>query len=316
MSPNSARDIWPNHTHDYFSHIPRLPPELRALVWRLTMEPRIVDFGLSVVEELPAYDGGGALMRIASPTLVPAALQTCREARNLKLYQWEHFEVLAALRTASGRVVPQYSPLQERPRYFWLNLDIDTVSVRTWPLNLFLPVAPRIKRLRLARREGAEKFFDLEKHHLAAFCGVEEIQIVCLGQLWGWEGAGEDFSWPCGPDNLYSIETSDGTMMKAAELDTMLAGLREEEDISDAELDALLASRREEEERERAAGSYGYEFPSRVAQVYSMPDGRQLAVFPLAGILLHTPIVWELIPQRWQRCLYNQLTYPTSEMTT
>lgn len=255
-----------------FHPFPRLPPELRALVWRLTVEPRIVEVYLTALRELP--DSDFPLMRLASSTLVPAALQTCREARSLGLYQRELSEVPPALRTAAGKIVPHDPSPQEQLPSFWLNWDIDVLSVGTTPLSLFLPIAPLVKRLRLARRDGVEQFLPSEGHHLDAFVGVEEIQIVCLGQLWDWEEATGEYLWPCGPDNLFLIETVDGTMMRAAELDAMLAGLREEEqrqrveggpqdvdpDISDAELDALLASRREEEARQRSAGSYGYEF--------------------------------------------------------
>jgi len=52
-------------------------------------------------------------MRLTSSTPVPATLQACREARNLKLYQQAFLEI-------DGEV-----------RYVWVNWDMDIVSIGT-----------------------------------------------------------------------------------------------------------------------------------------------------------------------------------------
>ncbi|KAK7984707.1 hypothetical protein PG996_006055 [Apiospora saccharicola] len=213
--------------------------------------------------------------------LVPAALHTCREARSLGLYQRDGSEVFATFAALSAEGVtiliePKFPP------YLWLNWDIDIVSVRTTPLHLLLPVAPRVKRLRLERHDTAADFFRSEGDHLAEFVNVEEIQIVCVGELRRWGEAGEKYLWPCSSENLFFIETThgrrmkDGTMMKAAELEAMIEGQRAEAEerwrqryeggsqegdpyIGDVELDALLASRRDEEERSFSPERSGFE---------------------------------------------------------
>ncbi|KAK7914948.1 hypothetical protein PG985_012651 [Apiospora marii] len=171
-----------------FHPFPRLPPEIRNLIWRSTVEPRIVEVTLTVVKELP--DSDDVVMRLASSTLVPAVLHTCQEARDLKkLYQQELSQVFPVLRTADGDFVQQHPPLlpplHEQPPYFWLNLDIDILSVGLMPLGLFLNIAPLVKRLRFASEGGADSFFETEQDDLAAFVAVEEIQVVPLGPLPG-----------------------------------------------------------------------------------------------------------------------------------
>ncbi|KAK8122669.1 hypothetical protein PG984_011339 [Apiospora sp. TS-2023a] len=215
-----------------FHPFPRLPPELRAQIWRLTVEPRIVNIRTNSFSQL------------ISSTPVPTALHTCHEARSLGLYQREWAEifvetddgVFAPIHAEDGTVNPQAAPYlgprelrQKQLPHVWLNWDIDMASVGTTSLMELIPFALRVKRLRLERREDAEDFFEREGDDLAKFVNLEEIQIVCLGQLDFWEEAGKDYPWPCGPDNLFFIRPSDDRMMKAAELDVLLASLREEE---------------------------------------------------------------------------------------
>lgn len=95
-----------------FHPFPRLPFELRAQIWEATVEPRTVEVFIRYKDEIP---------RLVSTTPVPAPLQTCREARNLKLYRQEFSELLL-------QDQPEYKGAVER-RYVWLNLDIDTISI-------------------------------------------------------------------------------------------------------------------------------------------------------------------------------------------
>ncbi|KAK8016688.1 hypothetical protein PG993_014877 [Apiospora rasikravindrae] len=239
----------------------------------LTVEPRVVD--VRTVSEF--LDREGSPKVIVSSTLVPAVPQTCREARCQGLYQKHFSEVAAALLTTEAQEAGQSLPLPKQLPYFWLNLDMDVVSIGASPLRHFLPIAPRIKRLRLAPSKGASGFYFSQGRHLnAAFVNLEEIQIVCVGQQrWGWEQAKVWHSWPCGLGNLYFIDATDNRMMESAEMDVVMDESRKEyfrqiwvndlraaqPDESDAALDAILARAGEEEEPERSAGIYEYESP-------------------------------------------------------
>lgn len=135
-----------------FHLFPFLPFELRVL-WELTVEPRMVEVRalhttISTTELVPRSECRPwrgmkevshvvSVPRVTSPTMVPAALQTCQEARNMGLYQ---------------RAFAELSP--EEPRYVWLNLDIDMVSIRSDPFKWFKPVSHLVRRLRFEREIG------------------------------------------------------------------------------------------------------------------------------------------------------------------
>ncbi|KAK8061894.1 hypothetical protein PG994_008260 [Apiospora phragmitis] len=180
-----------------FHPFPRLPTELRALIWQMTVGPRIVDIQIPRARLRPGEIAPTSNV-LASSTLVPAAMQTCREARHQGLYQREFSEVATALAKDAAEYTGQPWQQQDVP-YVWLNLDMDMVSIGHPPLKIFLPMVPMIKRLRLARRRWG--FYEIEGEDLAAFVNLEQMQIVCLDDLWEWELATKQISWPCGPDN-------------------------------------------------------------------------------------------------------------------
>lgn len=199
-----------------FHPFPYLPFELRARVWELTVEPRTVEVRiLADREEIPpAPPGGGRrrrakrrrrrLVRLASPTPVPAALQACREARNLGLYQ----QAFSELSTAETR-------------YVWLNLEIDMVSIATCHFSYFKPVARLIRRLRFERMIGCDSFYYFEAREIRSFVNAKEIHVVCIDGIESWHEASKEHSWPCGVENLFFTDRDDGRMMRSIELDAM-----------------------------------------------------------------------------------------------
>lgn len=136
-----------------FHLFPLLPFELRVRIRELTVEPRMVEVRalhrtISTTELVPRSEcrpwrgmkevsNVVSVPRVTSPTMVPAALQTCLEARNMGLYQ---------------RAFAELSP--KEPRYVWLNLDIDMVSIRSDPFKWFKPVSHLVRRLRFEREIG------------------------------------------------------------------------------------------------------------------------------------------------------------------
>ncbi|ESA43060.1 hypothetical protein NCU08802 [Neurospora crassa OR74A] len=119
-----------------------LPFELRALVWELTAEPRIVDVNI-VCRETTRTDYGAHDYRVlernvSSFTPIPAIVQVCREARQLGVYR-QLFSELEDVRDGGER------------RYVWLNLELDIIDVWKAPLGSFIPVAASIKRLKFTR---------------------------------------------------------------------------------------------------------------------------------------------------------------------
>lgn len=113
-----------------FYLFPRLPFELRARIWELTVEPRTVE-----VRVKKEHGSWGRILRVISSTPVPAVLQACHEARNQWLYQ-------KAFNFSSG--VEQ--------RYVWVNFKIDMISIGDTYFDTIEP-AERLLIRRLEREE-------------------------------------------------------------------------------------------------------------------------------------------------------------------
>jgi hypothetical protein len=92
-----------------FHQSPCLPSELRARIWELTIDPRVVD--VSVFDDYLRDEGP---LPVTS-TPVPAPLQTCQESRLelQKSYQRGLFEL------GDGN----------EPPYVWIDFEVDIMSV-------------------------------------------------------------------------------------------------------------------------------------------------------------------------------------------
>ncbi|KAG8158001.1 hypothetical protein KVR01_012273 [Diaporthe batatas] len=237
-----------------FHPFPCLPIELRARIWELTVEPRIVEVRVVYHQPHPINIKGTEpgmqtvswtvkrpppMRHLRSSTPAPAQLQTCREARrhltaHLRTstegrYEKSFFEI--AVRPYEGfDPVPEGDP--ERERYVWFNFDKDTVSIGDTDMNDFRAVAHQIPRLRLERALSNEYFARNESRLIGwLFRNVVEVHLVCLeGIRSGYSVAG-DIEFPCGPENVYFVdpEGMGGAIMNSIELDAMV--LRECEEL-------------------------------------------------------------------------------------
>lgn len=204
-----------------FHAFSRLPFELRARVWERTVEPRTVHVQIlhkAIRGPNPAPIPKDAeararrpsqvtryIPRLASSTPVPAALQTCREARSLGLYQQAFFEL---------------SP--EETRYVWLNLETDVIFIENSSLEHFKPVAHHIKRLEFERKyDSDEGHYYFESRYIGSFVNAREIYVVCADGIESWHEAWMMHPWPCERQNLFFIDRLDGRMMNSIELDEM-----------------------------------------------------------------------------------------------
>ncbi|KAB2108854.1 hypothetical protein AG0111_0g2486 [Alternaria gaisen] len=191
-----------------FHQFPRLPAELRAQIWQMTVEPRIVEVDLKTKREL----GQHLSSVLVSSTSVPAPLQTCQEARNARLYR----------RCFSGLTFIYSARADCERRYVWLNLDIDIVSIGESGCDILGPVAHLIKRLRLTRDPTEEWWGRSGGHYeLDQFENVSEIQVVLCedGDMEDWHGASEHYRWHCGAENVLLIDEKEGLEMKLMDLE-------------------------------------------------------------------------------------------------
>ncbi|KAF2003792.1 hypothetical protein P154DRAFT_590260 [Amniculicola lignicola CBS 123094] len=104
-----------------FHPFPRLPFELRAQIWEMTVEPRVVDVRVAYSNEIMEYG-----RRLVSSTSTPAILHVCREARDHGLYEKGFSEI------ASRGVGFQH---------VWVNFDIDIIDIGASKLYDYKPVA-------------------------------------------------------------------------------------------------------------------------------------------------------------------------------
>lgn len=116
-----------------------------------------------------------------SSTPVPAALQCCRQTRNLGLYK----RIFSEVDAQEG---------ETEQRYVWLNLDIDMIDIGKSGCRLFDHIAADIKLLKFERDYTDEYFYHVEAHQLSSLSRVEEIHVICTGGFWNWGGCINDES--------------------------------------------------------------------------------------------------------------------------
>ncbi|KAL2148873.1 hypothetical protein VTH82DRAFT_1559 [Thermothelomyces myriococcoides] len=180
-----------------FHPFPRLPFELRARIWELTVEPRIVDVRVvyhdpSPVKVTDPFAWSDERMKkrlpprrhLRSSTPVPAQLQTCQEAREhlSKRPYGGYCKAFSEIMTTpydGFDPVPEDDPQGERDRYVWLNFEIDVVSV---------------------------------------------AYLVCLEGIRAGYKVTDDIYFPCGPENVYFVnpEKMGDMMMRSVDLDAIM----------------------------------------------------------------------------------------------
>ncbi|KAI8931889.1 hypothetical protein NX059_010793 [Plenodomus lindquistii] len=192
-----------------------LPTELRLQIWEMTVEPRTIQVGLiskDILKHPPSRKIRRGVLHLSSPTPVPAVLQTCREARNNNLYQ----RVFSDLVIANGA-----NPKVAKRRYIWANLDIDTISIGSWTLKQFRPVAHLITRLRFSADMYCEFWERNEAWQIGWFTNVKEIHVDSeTGGFSAWIGTSE-FNWRCGTENVFIHEPEGGAVMRLRDLEDM-----------------------------------------------------------------------------------------------
>ena len=228
-----------------FHLFPRLPWELRARIWELTVEPRtvevIVKYELVMVtnDMRTRYDFGTDpdkifwiyVLRLRSSTPVPAPLQACREARvhltedvggSLGSYRKTDFHQLAEAKgdgiktTLQPELRLELGLGPEPRRYVWLNFEMDMISIGERNFTLFKQYYRDIKRLKLARkRDESYDYFD--HNALREFSNVRECHVVCLDGIDMWEDA--EIGIPGDVEKILLIDRKTGETATPAEIE-------------------------------------------------------------------------------------------------
>lgn len=182
-----------------FHYFPLLPPELRVHIWKLSVQPRVVDIYINSKEEDPP---------IHSSTQPPAILQACHEARNQGLYE-------------KAFIRPAYT------RYTWVNFTIDIISIGQMPFGYIKPEAALIQRLKF-ERENDDLFFYSCSRKLLWFSKVIDVYVVIVNGFTDWYEAWSDFPWQCKRENLWFIDKDTGEVRDSYALDKAVAELWQE----------------------------------------------------------------------------------------
>ncbi|EFQ27370.1 hypothetical protein CGRA01v4_04444 [Colletotrichum graminicola] len=136
----------------------KLPLELRIHIWKMTREPRMLKVEARVeLNKHRRHPLDYTLFCCTSPNPVPAVLQTCRESRNLGLYERSFTSGLT-------------------PRYVWVNFQLDTIQATYWVLKLLKIEKERIRHL------GIE-FEDVEallRRYREAVAGLRVVKTMEL----------------------------------------------------------------------------------------------------------------------------------------
>ncbi|KAH0593955.1 hypothetical protein MHUMG1_08278 [Metarhizium humberi] len=114
-----------------FHPFPRLPFELRAMVWALAAEPRTVQIDVDYAERINPQVGQSDVMGIyCSSTPVPAVLHTCQESRKQSPYEKLFYSE------------------ETEPCYVWVNFDLDMFDIGTGHVNILFRNRSRVRRLK------------------------------------------------------------------------------------------------------------------------------------------------------------------------
>ncbi|KAG8410221.1 hypothetical protein J3458_018256 [Metarhizium acridum] len=205
---------------DAFHPFPRLPYEIRAIIWALAVEPRTVDVRAISGSRLPRGFLYSADPREEGkdpyvPVFPPAILHTCREARQQNIYQ---------------KVFYSHSTNQPEERYTWINYDTDMIDIGLGYLETIQHIGSAIRRLRL-NRENSEFWFWTESKDLEKFPNVVEYHLVAEDNLESWCDAWDDFNWSCEKQSLKFIDKETGQVMDPDEIDDMMAATQYQDPV-------------------------------------------------------------------------------------
>lgn len=177
-------------TTETFHPFPRLPWELRAMVWEFTIEPRQVDIRV-VFRQVQ----GKSRKTLLSRARVPAILHVCQQSRYLGLYKQAFIDL------------PHQRVPDIQPKYFWINWNHDTLVIGRTELSYLRheSIQNSIQRLEMDRSQASTP--DIE--HLRAFPKLKKLLIH--GSVPNFLHVFRDFPIACSRKNIFLEDSVMGT---------------------------------------------------------------------------------------------------------
>lgn len=207
-----------------FHYFSRLPAELCAHIWRLTIQPRTVYLEVcgkfwsrrparpSPYRREPPPMQLRISLTLLTPTPTPPVLQVCRESRGELMR--------AGYTTAGSELAPvnQFEGDTGQRRYVWINWEIDTLDTRELRWNSgfdcgfpsYASFAPLVKHLQFSILGGPMCAAEIKYlWKLSAFEKVKTICITCYeASEFRLAPACYDPLWPCGAENAVVRHTT------------------------------------------------------------------------------------------------------------
>lgn len=204
-----------------FHCFPKLPPELRGLIWAHSVEFRTVDSRALRADKRPTRKRRARLRDPYTPLPVPVVMQVCRESRSQQLYERVEYryppERPPVTDTRPG-VTVDADPRPSEVRYAWVNFDKDMIDIETDDLGTILHLWSRIRRLKLERDFSSSSWYHGEVQDLAYFRNLEMCQIAGAVSVLRWFGGWEVHYLSCKRENVFFIDTNSGEMVNAVQL--------------------------------------------------------------------------------------------------
>ncbi|KAF2743580.1 hypothetical protein M011DRAFT_461606 [Sporormia fimetaria CBS 119925] len=214
-----------------------LPFELRLQIWEFTFEPRTVKL---------RYKHYHPWSQLVCANPIPAILHACREARSvgLKVYGKALANCgseLLEMKKGPGKKEKRAFHAHVAKLDFYINWDLDTISIGKMRLEFLLPVKTRMQRLKLDRdwddsfwEDSNDVGYERDEHNkLGHFGNLREIHVVTKDkELSLLEGIrGDVYFWPCDQHNITFESKETGELYN---IDQLEARLRQEWDEEEA----------------------------------------------------------------------------------
>lgn len=190
-----------------------LPLELREHIWRQTIEPRTVQLHFAWTRSEGWDVKDKALSHVSSPTPIPPVLHVSQESRRAT----EHYYTRAF---ENGH----------RPRYVWVNWDLDIISIGQERLRVILPKDRLLIQKLMLARHLQEILFSDEQKTLLLFENTVQVFIQCIDSPMDWAHANTTLAWPCPKEHVRFIDSQTGETVSLEDnkrrLDDLLEDMR------------------------------------------------------------------------------------------
>lgn len=176
-----------------FHCFPRLPFDLRRIIWGLAVSPRTITCAGGPKVPLPGdtsayledpWEGAHWTMYGYGTTPPPPLLQACSESRSVAISD----------RLYSAALWPAWVRIPQSPRYTWVNYEVDTIQLPTY-LLIFLAEEDKMQ-IRRAVLDGGDNWKGADffthiyiEYDMIYMQSLQELRILTGDNVGEWRNA-------------------------------------------------------------------------------------------------------------------------------